>query len=75
MTKLFFYSDMTLKTSLITPYLCYVILIFGLLAAILGLPFKRLAGLEAIVVCQLGMLSRVLINSYFLSPFSVATLL
>lgn len=75
MTKLFHYSDMTLKSSMITPYLCYIILVLGYLSAILGLPFKRLAGLEAIIVCQVSMLTRVLLNSYFLSPFSVASIL
>lgn len=58
MTKLFHYSDMTLKSSMITPYLCYIILVLGYLSAILGLPFKRLAGLEAIIVCQVSMLTR-----------------
>jgi hypothetical protein len=54
------------------PYFCYAIVGIGMLAALLGLFAKRLAGLESIITCQMAFICLIWINTYLLRPFSQA---
>ena len=54
--------------SLIPP-ICYAIAILGLIAAIIGLISKRLAGLEAMFVYQMAWLTMVWLNTSLNTPY------
>lgn len=55
-----------------TFYLCYAIVAIGLLSAIIGLFSKRLGGLEAIIVCQISIISLIFVDSLLFAPFTLS---
>lgn len=65
-----YYSGWMTNVSKAIPYICYAIAVLGLIALIIGLVSKRLAGLEAMFVYQMAWLTMVWLNiSTLYAPF------
>ena len=71
-TKLYFFSDFTLASIQFLPYLCYLIMAVGICGAVLGFLARRLGGLEALIACQVSLMSVIWMNADLLDPFSSA---
>ena len=63
------YDDWILTLTPLIPFVCYAIAILGLVAAVIGLISKRLAGLEAMFVYQVAWLTMVWLNTSLKTPF------
>ena len=67
--KLLHYSDFIFLIISILPGMCMTIVGIGMAGAFIGLLSKKLAGLEALVACQISLLTVIWLNTEFLDPF------
>lgn len=70
--QLFAYSEITFTIIGVVKGLSYGIVVVAIVGAVAGIFIKKLAGLEALIACQLCLLSIVWINTDLLDPFTKA---
>ena len=69
---MYYYNEFDFKINAIIEYLCYGVLGIGLLGAVFGIFAKRSTGLQAVITCQICLLSMIWLNTILLDPFKQA---